>query len=293
MSQEVMLERPAIAPFKTQLLKWVGNKQRFASEIISLFPDTMNVYYEPFLGSGGVLGTLAPTKAVASDVLSPLMDIWFALHDDPQQLIGWYATRRDGLETHDAVKVRYQEVLEHFNKAPNGADFVFLTRACYGGVVRFRKNDGGMSTPCGAHMPITAASFEKRVRAWQPRVRNTEFRCADYRETIEEATKGDIIYCDPPYVDSQAILYGAQQFKLAELFDAIDRAKSRGARVVLSIDGSKKSGLKQILLDFPKGLFETEACVTVGRSMLHRFQMEGESLDRDVVKDRLLMTYSI
>ena len=47
-------------PFKLQLLKWIGNKQRFAHEIISYFPGKYDGYYEPFVGSGAVLGTLAP-----------------------------------------------------------------------------------------------------------------------------------------------------------------------------------------------------------------------------------------
>lgn len=287
------MERPSVTQFKPQLLKWVGNKQRFAPQIISLFPDDMGTYYEPFLGSGGVLGTLAPTCAVASDVLRPLMDIWLTLKNDPDELIHWYAERRDDLDTHDQVRERYAKVLERFNKNPNGADFVFLTRSCYGGIVRFRKADGGMSTPCGAHMPISGDSFAKRVRVWHERVQGTAFYCSDYRSIMDEARRGDIIYCDPPYSDSQAILYGAQEFRLTELFDMIDRAKSRGVRVALSIDGSKKSGLHEVLLDFPQGLFETEADITVGRSMLHRFQMEGQSLEGDVVKDRLLLTYSI
>ena len=37
------------------LLKWIGNKQRFAETIISYMPETFNNYYEPFLGSGAVL----------------------------------------------------------------------------------------------------------------------------------------------------------------------------------------------------------------------------------------------
>ena len=291
--EDFTMERPTVAQFKPQLLKWVGNKQRFAPQIISLFPDDMGTYYEPFLGSGGVLGTLAPTCAVASDVLRPLMDIWLTLKNDPDELIHWYAERRDDLDTHDQVRERYAKVLERFNKNPNGADFVFLTRSCYGGIVRFRKADGGMSTPCGAHMPISGDSFAKRVRVWHERVQGTAFYCSDYRSIMDEARRGDVIYCDPPYSDSQAILYGAQEFRLTELFDMIDRAKSRGVRVALSIDGSKKSGLHEVLLDFPQGLFETEADITVGRSMLHRFQMEGQSLEGDVVKDRLLLTYSI
>ena len=68
-------------PFKTQLLKWIGNKQRFAHEIIDFFPTVYGNYYEPFLGSGAVLGTLAPESAVASDTLKPLVEIWQTLKD--------------------------------------------------------------------------------------------------------------------------------------------------------------------------------------------------------------------
>jgi DNA adenine methylase len=251
------------------------------------------MYYEPFLGSGGVLGTLNPSNAIASDVLKPLMEIWFALRDSPEMLKQWYAERRDGLHTHEEVKFRYLKVLHNFNMNQNGADFVFLSRTCYGGVIRFRRSDGGMSTPCGAHMPIPSSVFSRRVDLWHRRVSGTRFVCADYREIIAEAKSGDVVYCDPPYSDSQSILYGAQAFQLHELIETIDAAKSRGVHVVLSIDGSKKSGLHQVLLDFPPGLFETEASVSVGRSMLRRFQMLDRTLQHDEVKDRLLLTYSV
>lgn len=43
-------------PFRTQLLKWVGNKQKQADAIIGYFPKRFATYFEPFLGSsGGVL----------------------------------------------------------------------------------------------------------------------------------------------------------------------------------------------------------------------------------------------
>jgi DNA adenine methylase len=60
-------------PFNLQLLKWVGNKQRFAHEIVAWFPDRFGTYFEPFLGSGGVLGSLAPQNAVGSDSFEPLI----------------------------------------------------------------------------------------------------------------------------------------------------------------------------------------------------------------------------
>jgi hypothetical protein len=41
--------RAVAKPFRTQLLKWVGNKQKQAGAIISHFPKTFGTYYEPFL----------------------------------------------------------------------------------------------------------------------------------------------------------------------------------------------------------------------------------------------------
>ena len=59
------MRKNLIRPFSLQLLKWVGNKQRFAHEIVSYFPDRFGTYFEPFLGSGGVLGPWRPkTRSV-------------------------------------------------------------------------------------------------------------------------------------------------------------------------------------------------------------------------------------
>jgi DNA adenine methylase len=100
-----------------------------------------------------------------------------------------------------------------------------------------------------------------------------------------------MVYCDPPYTHSQTILYGAQSFDLRRLFAVIGQCKARGVFVALSIDGTKRSGAVTCHLPIPKGLFEREALVNCGRSMLRRFQMNGQTLESEVVADRLLLTY--
>lgn len=277
-------------PFKSQLLKWVGNKQRFSHEIISYFPKKYGRYFEPFLGSGAVLGTLAPKNAIGSDCFSPLIEIWKTLKSDPEKLYEWYRDRHNLIVGDNKIDV-YSQILYSYNKNPNGADFLFLTRTCYGGVVRFRKNDGYMSTPCGVHKPMPPKTFLTRVNEWNRRTKDTEFICQDYKKTFEQAKSGDLIYCDPPYSHSQAILYGAQSFSLQELFDMIAWSKKRGVYVALSIDGSKQTNNELLHLGIPEELFEEEAYVNCGRSMLKRFQMIGESLEDHVVTDRLLLTY--
>lgn len=291
--QQAFLFEPSVVhpkPFRTQLLKWIGNKQRFAHEIISYFPKTFNVYREPFLGSGAVLGTLAPKKAVGSDAFKPLIEIWQTLQTDPELLKKWYAERWERMKGGDKVSV-YSEILADYNSNPNGADLLFLSRSCYGGVVRFRQYDGYMSTPCGPHEPVSPSSFANRVDIWNFRTEGAEFVHQDYGVAIDSAKSGDLIYCDPPYSFSQTILYGAQTFDLVQLFEMIRQAKLKGVFVALSIDGSKKSG--DFLCDFriPDGLFEREVMVNCGRSMLKRFQMDGKTLESEIVHDRLLLTY--
>ena len=272
------------------LLKWVGNKYKVAEQIASYFPAELGTYHEAFLGSGSVLATVAPEKAVGADSFAPLIEIWRAVKANPGLVKTWYEDRWSYTMAGDK-RTRYEEVKASYNNSPNAADFLFLTRACYAGIVRFRKRDGYMSTPVGAHRPILPSTFSTRVDEWSRRIQGTEFFHADYADVMGQAVAGDLIYCDPPYSHSQAILYGAQDFDLAHLFNVIAQCKNRGVRVALSIDGTKKSGAKNCDIPVPDGLFEHVVYIDIGRSMLRRFQMNGQTLESEGVTDRLMLTY--
>lgn len=288
--QPVPETRYVYAPPKHQLLKWVGNKQKFAVEISKHFPSSFYRYYEPFLGSAAILATVAPSSGFGSDTFKPLIEIWKKLVKDPKGLIEWYGSRRNKIDKAPKEEV-YESVLASYNSKPNGPDFLFLSRSCYGGIIRFRKADGYMSTPCGVHEPISVERFESRVLEWRQRLRSVQFEHCDYKETFSLAKKGDLIYCDPPYVQSQSILYGAQDFSFNELIEEIDRAKKRGVKVALSIDGHKKSGHLVVDLSIPRHLFKNEILIDCGHSMLRRFQLEGMTMEDERVHDRLLLTY--
>jgi DNA adenine methylase len=148
-----------------------------------------------------------------------------------------------------------------------------------------------MSTPCGPHKPVPPESFAVRVDEWHNRTQGAEFKLLDYSAAFAQAKPGDLVYCDPPYTHSQAILYGAQRFRLSHLLGEIADAKARDVRVVMSIDGTKRSGDHICDLPIPHGLFEREVMVNCGRSMLRRLQMGGQTLEGEVVADRLLLTY--
>lgn len=282
--------RPAYVRPNGSLLKWIGNKFNVAEEITSFFPTEVGAFYDVFVGGGSILATVSPARGVGSDSFAPLIEIWNMVRSAPDTVKGWYEQRWRYAMSGDK-RERYEEIKAAYNARANGADFLYLTRACYGGVIRFRKADGYMSTPVGIHRPIAPGSFAKRVDEWHSRVQGTDFLHADYAEVMDRCVDGDMVYCDPPYTHSQAILYGAQDFDITRLFESIRRCKERGVRVALSIDGTKKSGKKHCAVPMPEGLFERQILVSTGRSMLRRFQMDGRTLESEVVADRLLLTY--
>lgn len=240
--------------------------------------------------SAAVLGTLQPKRAIGSDAFQPLMEIWHILRADPAKLKRWYTERYKRMLAGEKVE-EYERIKASYNKKPNGADLLFLCRSCYAGVVWFRQADGYMSTPGGPHKPAPPEAFGQRVDIWHRRTHGAEFRRLDYRAALALAQPGDLVYCDPPYSHSQSILYGAQRFRLWQLLAEIADCKARGVYVALSIDGTKRSGNHVCKLAIPDSLFEREVPVNCGRSMLRRLQMGGQTLEAEMVTDRLLLTY--
>lgn len=126
-----------------------------------------------FVGGGSILATVAPARGVGSDSFAPLIEIWNMVRSAPDTVKGWYEQRWRYAMSGD-TRERYEEIKAAYNASANGADFLYLTRACYGGVIRFRKADGYMSTPVGILGPSLPAALQK---GWTSGIR-------EYKEPI-------------------------------------------------------------------------------------------------------------
>ena len=281
------------------LLKWIGNKQRFAKTIISYMPEEFNDYYEPFLGSAAVMIELLNAdktelfphfnRAFGSDILPFLIDIFNITKEEPQKLIDYYKQEIPSYYN-DPVE-KYSEIRDRFNQNHNPYDFVLLSRTCYSGVIRFRKADGYMSTPRGPHKPIPPETFESRVNLWNQLLQKAYFTCESYTDAMNQPQAGDVVYCDPPYTHSQSIIDGAQDFNVETLWKKIAECKERGAKVILSINGMRDSKKKDISITPPDGLFERKLLVNCGTSMIDRLQNTGKEMVDKKVDDQLLLTW--
>lgn len=281
------------------LLKWIGNKQRFAETIVSYMPNQFKNYYEPFLGSGAVMAELLHEDrcmiyphfehCYGSDILPFLIEVFDYVRNSPDQLIDYY-TRQIEEYYIDPVK-KYDEIKDRFNTNHNGLDFCLLSRTCYSGIIRFRRIDGYMSTPKGPHNPIKPSIFANRVLLWHELLEKVSFQTESFSVAMNKPTEGDVVYCDPPYTHSQSIIYGAQDFNINDLWLKIDQCKSRGVKVMLSINGMRESRKKNISVDIPDGLFERKIVIDCGISMIDRLQSSGKVMIDENVDDLLLLTW--
>ena len=281
------------------LLKWIGNKQRFAETIVSYMPNQFSNYYEPFLGSGAVMAQLLSSDktmlfphfehAYGSDILPFLIEVFEYVKNSPDQLVNYYKSEIE--EYYLDPTAKYNEIKERFNSYHNGLDFCLLSRTCYSGIIRFRKADGHMSTPRGPHSPINPKTFEKRVLLWNDLLEKASFQAESFMDAMTKPTAGDVVYCDPPYTHSQGIIYGAQDFDIRELWTKIAECKQRGAKVMLSINGMRESSKKDISVEIPNGLFARKIIVDCGTSMIDRLQNGGKEMVDERVDDLLLLTW--
>lgn len=281
------------------LLKWIGNKQRFAETIVSYMPNQFTNYYEPFLGSGAVMAELLHEDrnmiyphfehAYGSDILPFLIEVFDYVKNSPDRLIDYYTKQIE--EYYLAPALKYDEIKDRFNTNHNGLDFCLLSRTCYSGVIRFRKADGYMSTPMGPHNPIKPETFEKRVMIWHELLDKASFQTESFFTVMNKPIAGDVVYCDPPYTHSQGIIYGAQDFNIDDLWIKIKECKQRGAKVMLSINGMRESRKKDISVEIPEGLFKRKIIVDCGTSMIDRLQNSGKAMTDEKVDDLLLLTW--
>ena len=142
----------------------------------------------------------------------------------------------------------YYRFRDEFNdckdKQRRAALFIYLNRHCYNGLCRYNSK-GIFNTPFGRYKEPRLP--RKQMLHFIEASRLASFECADYQDTMNKAEKGDVVYCDPPYVPLSATSYFTDyhvggfnwedQVLLAE--KAAELAK-RGVHVVISNHDTKE-----------------------------------------------------
>ncbi|MBU6214495.1 Dam family site-specific DNA-(adenine-N6)-methyltransferase [Patescibacteria group bacterium] len=252
----------AIKPF----IKWSGSKRSQAPEIIAYFPEDIRVYYEPFLGSGAILGHLRPTKAVCGDVNAPLIGLWKTIQENPEQISRDYEKKWSQLQKEGHTY--FYKIRDRFNKEQSPLDFLFLTRTCVNGLIRYNKQGEFNNSLHHTRKGIQPSRLEQIVEEWSEIVQGHKFLAQGYELTTKNATPQDFIYLDPPYFNTGTRYFGTIDYE--KFIDYLDSLNKRGLRYALSYDG--KRGEESYVVQLPKHLYKRHIMLHSGNSTFGKVQ---------------------
>lgn len=229
-----MLAGKTMKPF----LKWAGGKARIAERIRAVLPPGQRLV-EPFVGSGALfLSTEFPAYLLA-DANFDLINCYQQLQQGGLVFIdrcaSYFAPANNNPDAYYALRARFNTTADVVEKA---ALFVYLNRHGYNGLCRYNAS-GGFNVPFGRYsrpyFPRNEMLFfrQKAVRC--------DFAAVDFVTTMQATARGDVIYCDPPYVPLSVTAnftsYSADGFSMASqarLTQEAEAAARRGVPVIIS-----------------------------------------------------------
>lgn len=81
------------------------------------------------------------------------------------------------------------------------AQFLYLNRTCWNGLYRVNKQ-GEFNVPIGTKSKVVLETddFEHTAKV----LKGATLRARDFEKTIDQATRGDFVFIDPPYVTAHS-----------------------------------------------------------------------------------------
>lgn len=265
------------------IIKWSGSKRLVATQLAEHFP-TFKRYFEPFVGGGSMLPYSNGKVGFASDIISELINLWETIKQNPDEVAKEYRTRWEKLQK-EGPDI-YYEVRDSFNKTRNSHDFLFLTRTCVNGLIRFNSDGDFNNSFHLSRAGIAPNRLEPQLYLWSKAIQNITFKACDYRDTLSIAEKGDFVFLDPPYGGTKG-RYQTISFDIEAFFSELERLNSIGVKWMLTFDG--KAGERTYSFAPPAELYKSKFPIFTGNSAFTK--LENKKLDK--IEESVYTNYKI
>jgi len=225
------------------IIKWVGGKRWLAPRITPIIRKHLKGnYYEPFMGSASVFLALQYTgRSYLYDSVEALVTTFLLIKRKPMEI--WPHLRRLGKtpnnqQTYNEHRSYFNRKLEHgIYDAEFAAYFLYLNRTGYNGLWRQNSN-GEYNVPFGDYSKIRLPSVAD-ILALSKCLQNAAIRCiSSPNETlsvIRRAEPGDVIFSDPPYLNTyqgyDGIFEAGYDYQ-SDLVISLWKATRRGVKVL-------------------------------------------------------------
>jgi DNA adenine methylase len=211
------------------IIKWIGGKTQILSTLKEKFQNvcsenSLENYYEPFLGGGSVLLALLSWiengdikvsknfKAKAFDINEALIYMFINIRDKPELI---YEIIKPMIEYFHSVEEKekeayYYQIREYYNSFVDeqkqnyvaSAIFIFLNKTGFRGL--YREGPKGYNVPYGHYKNPEILNYDHLMKV-SSLIKNVEFEVCDFSDGIskvltEHKSINTFVYLDPPYV---------------------------------------------------------------------------------------------
>lgn len=288
------------------IVQYQGSKRLLAPQILQCFPEHFNRLIEPFAGMAAIsIATASQNRAseyFINDINTPIVDLLQCAIETPSVLYYNYQKLWEEQFSYEGGNIEhYYHVRSRFNNGERAPEIMlYLLARCVKGSVRYSKDGNFNQSPDKRRHGTSPKTLLENISSISYLLKGkVTYTSSDYREVLDMAKQGDLIYMDPPYqgvsdVRDCRYFSGIDFDTFVEALETLNR---RGIDFIISYDG--KCGNKKYGNDLPQRLDCQQIYLNAGLSsqsvLLGRKDITYESLylSRNLKKSQLYKQYSL
>jgi len=221
----------------------MGGKFRSLKSIIPNFCEHGD-FYDVFTGGGTIHLNTETIKVYANDKNSIVIDLQkYLAENDPERIYKEVDRLRKYYKADDKDSTGYKELRNEYNKDKDILKLLTLSQHSFNYLIRFNQQGGFNASHGKGISKLSQDYYEKLVNfKEQAERKESEFYNEDFRDFLGnmDIKSGDLVYCDPPYLLSEAVYnekraYGGWVRKdTLDLLEELDKLNDRNVYFTLS-----------------------------------------------------------
>lgn len=244
-------------------INYMGSKRRLLKQILPLFPDNINTFYDLFAGGGTISLNTNANYHIWNDINEPIILMFKHLAMLEESSLG---TLKE-LAYQQLVRDNFEKLRNKYNQH-NGSEFdqsiwlYLLIISSFNGLARFNQQ-GGYNMPWLSNSHLNKTFLTNKINGLQSYIDqiqsgNYKFTCKSYDKVVDfnKVSSDDFVYLDPPYTMTTAPYNDGnrnQNWEIkddVELINYIEKLDQVGIKFALSNVLSHRGESNQILIDY-------------------------------------------
>ena len=275
-------------------LNYIGGKYKLLPQILNVFPDNVNMFYDIFGGGASISLNVKSEYVYYNDIVNYVSEMFNELKGkDSEECLNKI---RETINTYKLSKTNeegFKQLRKYYNKG-NKNWYIFYTLICYSFNNQFRfNNNKEYNSSFGKYKSCFSKITENKFKNFMNRLNNIDivFDSKDFREIdYSDADNNDLVYFDPPYLitcgnynDGKRGFRGWKQQDDIDLMNLCDKLHKQGTRFCMSNVLENKGKSNDILKDWCKKYNTIHLNNTYGNCNYHAKDKSSNTTDEVLI----------